>query len=105
MILKGEGDVCMGNVVDFCAFSGKQPTAEPGEILELTAHLLGMSISGDLVGLAVCARGRDGHEDMAVAGVYRTNPALGRNAAMRLSGRLAEIAALHQNQKAGVRSV
>lgn len=92
----------MGKVVDFCAFSGKQP-AKPGEMLELTTHLLRLSISGDLEGLAVCARGRDGHEDMAVAGVYRTNPSLGRNAAMRLSGRLAEIAARHQ--KIGVRSV
>jgi hypothetical protein len=51
-------------------------------------HLLDRALAGDVRGLAVCAKGTDGREEIAFSGDYHDDPARAVNAAMRMSWRL-----------------
>lgn len=72
------------------AFRLIEGTQDP-EILKVLDHFMELAQQGDLRGLAVCSQSSTGFEDMTVAGIYRSNPALGARAAARMSARLAAL--------------
>lgn len=61
------------------------------QIVHVLEHYLALAKRGELRGLAVCAQWLTGTEDFSIAGVYRTVPAHGVNAAMRMSWKLTQM--------------
>jgi hypothetical protein len=61
------------------------------EAVVMLEHLLGRAKNGEIIGLAVCAKPTHGPEEIAFAGLYRSNPAKACNASMRMSWRLTQL--------------
>jgi hypothetical protein len=58
------------------------------EAVTMLEHLLARAKKGEIIGIALCAKPAHGPEEIAFAGLYRSNPAKACNAAMRMSWRL-----------------
>jgi hypothetical protein len=80
---RSQGDA-MGAVVRISA-------ARDAQIIRVLRHYLALAEQGDLRGIAVCAQGTTVTEDISVAGVYLSSPALGVNVAMRMVVKLTQM--------------
>lgn len=61
------------------------------DIVSALEHMLSCARRGEIKGLALCAKDIKGKEHLAFVGEYMTNPALGVNAANRMSWRLTQL--------------
>lgn len=61
------------------------------ETVAVLEHLLQRARSGEIVGLALCARPERGPEEIVFAGLYRSSPEKAVNASMRMSWRLTQL--------------
>jgi hypothetical protein len=71
-------------VVQLVKFTNKDTVA-------VLRYLLDQALRGEVVGIAVCYRMRDGEEDSLFSGLYKARPNEGAGAAMRLSLELAQV--------------
>lgn len=61
------------------------------EMVNVLRHFLALAESGEMKGLAICAKSTKDKEDISISGDYRTNPAHAVNVAMRMSWRLTQM--------------
>lgn len=60
--------------------------------LAVLRRLSSRVLAGDVRGIALCVKGRDGLEEISVLGNYREDPSAGVCAAMKMSWRLTRLA-------------
>jgi hypothetical protein len=61
------------------------------ETISILKSLLARAIKGEIVGIALCFRTKQGDENVVFSGTYKTHPAEAVNAAMRLSWKLTQM--------------
>lgn len=89
----------MGNVVSLTGKVVSLPAAREAEILEALRHYLIRGEQGKLRGVSLCVMDDTGHEEQVVVGEYRRNLALGVNASVQMTIKLARLQEEHRPPK------
>lgn len=61
------------------------------ETISVLRCLLNKAVSGELAGMAMCFKLKDGSEEACFTGLFKEDPAKAVNAAMRLSWKLTQL--------------
>lgn len=89
----------MGKVVSLTGKDLTRPAAREAEILEALRHYLIRGELGKVRGVTLCVMDETGHEEQVVVGEYRKNLALGVNASVQMTMKLARLQEEHRPPK------